>query len=126
MYTPYGIGFGFQIVNILSTLVFALTLGVVIVGIVRSIRQWSRDEQSPRLTVPAAVVAKRSSRRRTMSNKHHVGRESTNYYVTFQFESGDRMELEMRGTEFGLLVEGDKGMLTFQGARYLGFERIYG
>ena len=39
-------------------------------------------------------------------------------------ESGDRMELEMAGSEYGLLVEGDNGKLTFQGTRYLGFERI--
>ena len=28
------------------------------------------------------------------------------------------------GQEYGMLVEGDKGYLTFQGTRYLGFERI--
>ncbi|MBO5258463.1 MAG: DUF2500 family protein, partial [Clostridia bacterium] len=27
-------------------------------------------------------------------------------------------------TRYGMLVEGDKGYLTFQGTRYLGFERI--
>jgi len=30
----------------------------------------------------------------------------------------------MTGQEYGMLVEGDKGNLTFQGTRYLGFERI--
>ena len=45
------------------------------------------------------------------------------FYVTFEVESGDRMELSVVGSEFGLLVEGDKGRLTFQGTRYLGFER---
>ena len=34
------------------------------------------------------------------------------------------MELRVSGSEFGLLVEGDYGKLTFQGTRYLGFERI--
>ena len=29
----------------------------------------------------------------------------------------------MTGTEYGLLAEGDRGKLTFQGTRYLGFER---
>ena len=45
------------------------------------------------------------------------------YYVTFQVESGDRMELSVRGKEYGLLAEGDYGRLTFQGTRYLGFQR---
>jgi len=28
-------------------------------------------------------------------------------------------------SEFGLLVESDEGVLSFQGTRYLGFERKY-
>ena len=48
---------------------------------------------------------------------------STWYYVTFEVESGDRIELGVNGTEYGMLVEGDYGKLSFQGTRYLGFER---
>ena len=40
-----------------------------------------------------------------------------------EVESGDRMELNLSGQEYGLLAEGDRGKLTFQGTRYLGFER---
>ena len=50
---------------------------------------------------------------------HH----STRYHVTFEVESGDRMELSLSGHEFGMLVEGDTGRLSFQGTRYLSFER---
>ena len=35
------------------------------------------------------------------------------------------MELKVPRGEFGLLVEGDEGVLSFQGTRYLGFERKY-
>ena len=49
----------------------------------------------------------------------------TSYYVTFQVESGDRMELSVTGSEYGMLVEGDEGKLSFQGTRYLGFEREF-
>ena len=38
--------------------------------------------------------------------------------------AGDRMELEVPDMEYGLLVEGDRGRLTFQGTRFLGFERM--
>ncbi|NDI33636.1 DUF2500 domain-containing protein [Chengkuizengella sediminis] len=31
------------------------------------------------------------------------------------------MELKMSGEQFGILVEGDLGKLTFQGSRYKGF-----
>jgi hypothetical protein len=54
---------------------------------------------------------------------HTSGHTSTTYYVTFQVESGDRMEFHVSGEEYGLLVEGDYGDLSFQGTRYLGFVR---
>lgn len=114
---------GFQVVNLMQILIFGLIFVFVIVSLVRSIRRWGKDEKSPRLTVDAKVAAKRTARQRRMSNKRCSGRDYTNYYATFQFESGDRLELELKSYEFGLLVEGDKGKLTFQGSRYLGFER---
>lgn len=48
---------------------------------------------------------------------------STTYYATFQFDSGDRLELHIPGREYGMMAEGDVGDLTFQGTRYLGFDR---
>lgn len=56
---------------------------------------------------------------------HHTS-SSTVYYATFEVESGDRMEFGVPNKEYGLLVEGDRGRLTFQGTRYLGFERSRG
>lgn len=115
--------FTFQLTRLLSIIMFVVVFGVVIAGIIRSVSQWSKDEKAPRLTVEARVVTKRTAHRRTMSDKHHIGRDYTNYYATFQFESGDRLELELQGHEYGMLVEGDNGKLTFQGSRFLGFAR---
>ena len=50
-------------------------------------------------------------------------RTNTTYYVTFEVESGDRMEMCVDGQQYGMLAEGDSGKLTFQGTRYLGFDR---
>ena len=121
---PYGFGFG--LFEIIFALMFLLVFGLILATIIKSISQWNKNNHSPRLTVPATVVSKRTN----VSHHHHhdaghVGHSSTStsYYVTFQVESGDRMELHMAGHQFGLLVEGDRGKLTFQGTRYLGFER---
>ena len=43
--------------------------------------------------------------------------------VSRVYTSGDRMELRLSGAEYGMLAEGDRGRLTFQGTRYLSFER---
>lgn len=108
-------------------LVFFLVIGIFIYTIVSAISQWSKNNHSPVLTVEARIVAKRTS----VTHAHHPAgnntmhmSSSTTYYVTFQVESGDRMELHMSGREYGMLAEGDFGKLTFQGTRYLGFERI--
>ena len=118
----FGVDLGFGMFNIMFTLAFLLIFGFIIATIVRSIGEWNKNNHSPRLTVPATVVAKRTnvSHHRHEHHTHH----HTNYYVTFQVDSGDRMELHLTGQEYGLLVEGDKGYLSFQGTRYLGFERI--
>lgn len=117
-------GGGFEIVFFLM---FFLILGVFIYNIVRGIGQWNKNNHSPRLTVEATVVAKRMD----VSHHHHHNADhmdhtttSTSYHVTFQVESGDRMELNVDGYEYGMLVEGDRGKLSFQGTRYLGFERM--
>ena len=119
-----GFGTGFTIFGILFTLVFVLAIGMFIVIAVKGISQWNKNNHSPRLTVPATIVAKRTnvSHHRGAADHHHRY-TSTTYHVTFQVESGDRMELYVAGHEYGMLIEGDCGMLTFQGTRYLGFER---
>jgi hypothetical protein len=122
-----GFGFRFGMFQIMFSLVFFLVIGTFIVIAVKGIREWNKNNHSPRLTVPATVVAKRTN----VSHHHHnhggTGMHhtthSTTYYVTFQVESGDRMELHVAGHEFGMLIEGDRGNLSFQGTRYLGFER---
>lgn len=120
-------GFGmFNILGIMFFLVFALVIAVFITIFVKGIRQWSKNNKSPRLTVPATLIAKRTNVSRHHHggiNEHHHHHTSTSYYVTFQVESGDRMEFLISGQEFGLLVEGDRGDLSFQGTRYLGFAR---
>lgn len=120
----FGFSTGFDIFGILFTLMFILFFCVFVGTLVKGISQWNKNNHSPRLTVPATIVAKRTNiSRHSGAGEHHHSSTSTSYYVTFQFESGDRMELHMAGHEYGLLVEGDRGELTFQGTRYLGFRR---
>ena len=117
---------GFGMFNIMITIVFILVIGTFVVMLVKGISEWNKNNHSPRLTVPATIIAKRtnvSRHRHGGANSHHHHHTSTTYYVTFQVESGDRMEFHISGQEYGLLIEGDHGNLSFQGTRYLGFER---
>ena len=118
---------GFSLFELMFSVVFLLVIGTFVMTFVKGISQWHKNNNSPRLTVPAVVVTKRADvshhHSNTGVNNHHHHHSSTSYYVTFQVESGDRMELHMAGSEYGMLAEGDAGLLTFQGTRYLGFER---
>lgn len=121
-------GGGFEI---MFTLIFITVFGLIIFTIIGGIGEWNKNNQSPRLTVEASIVAKRTHVSR--HTHHNAGditgahgthmTSSTSYYVTFQVESGDRMELSVKSSEYGMLAEGDSGRLTFQGTRFLGFER---
>lgn len=122
-----GFGFSFGIFNIMFSLGFLLITAMFVIIAVKGISEWNKNNNSPRLTVSATVVSKRTS---VSHSHHHHGTDhihhastSTTYYVTFQVDSGDRMELRIAGHQFGLMVEGDRGRLTFQGTRFLDFER---
>jgi len=104
---------------ILFVLVFSLIIGLIIFTIIKGLTQWSKNNNSPKLSVPAQVVTKRSK----TSGGAGDSSASTSYYVTFQFDSGDRLELNLSGPEYGMLAEDDLGVLTFQGTRYHSFER---
>lgn len=122
-----GFGFysGFGIVGVLVPLCFFVILILFVVFAVKGIARWNKNNHSPRLTVPALLVAKRTNvSHHHMAGEHHHMDTSTTYYATFQVDSGDRMEFRVSGYEYGMLVEGDHGSLSFQGTRYLGFERV--
>lgn len=108
--------------SLLFFLAFLCAGLAVLANVVKNIRQWNKNNHSPRLTVEADVVAKRTHVTHHQDTEES-SRSTTTYYATFQVESGDRMELRIPTWEYGLLVEGDHGKLTFQGTRYLGFQR---
>ncbi len=119
----FGFGFFDSVFPALFTVMFVLVLGVIIVTLVRNVGQWHKNNNSPRLTVQATVVSKRMEVSHHHDQNMHTSHSSTWYYATFQVESGDRMELGIPDRDYGYLVEGDRGSLTFQGTRFLRFER---
>ena len=127
-----GFDTGFGLVGIFGVCIFAVVLCIFLFVLVRAIAQWRKNNGSPRLTVEARVVSRRAD---TTVSQMPVGGDAsgahgfttsstTTHYVTFEVESGDRMEFTVPGSEYGYLAEGDFGRLTFQGTRYLGFQRI--
>jgi len=117
----------FGIMPIIGTIMFVLIFGLIFFVIVSGIIGWHQNNKAPILSVRAKVVAKRTN----VSESSNMGVDgasmssstSTSYYVTFEVESGNRMEFWVQGKVYGLIAEGDRGKLTFQGTRFLGFDR---
>lgn len=119
----------FNIIELLFPVIFILIFIMIIFTFAKGISTWHKNNNSPRLTVSARIVAKRQNT--TYQNHPNAGdtsgahgyhtASSTTYYVTFQVESGDIIEMSVSGSEYGKLTEGDEGKLTFQGTRYLQF-----
>lgn len=107
--------------------VFIFIISTIVGSLVSGAKRKHKNDQSPRVTAGAKVVSKRMQvgQNRQSSGDNDMMRSYTysKYFVTFEFESGDRLELLVDGSDYGLLVEGDAGKLSFQGTRYLGFQR---
>ena len=124
METGMGMESMFSAAGTALTVLIAVIAVIIGAGLLKSYRSWSRSNGQPLLSVKAAVVSKRSrvhSQQVYEDGMHH--QTHTDYYATFEVESGDRMEFSISGRDFGLLAEGDIGKLTFRGSRYQGFER---
>lgn len=102
-------------------IVFMLVLMILI-----PLKRKMANDALPLQTEDAKVVAKREDVSYVYPGKHADATSvypATEYYVTFQIGNGERREFAVKGKEYGMLVEGDVGRLTFRGIRYLGFLR---
>jgi hypothetical protein len=122
-----GINSGFDIFSLFSILfpiIFVIAFVGIFINILRGVKQWNYNNKQPQLTVPAKIVSKRTDiHHHNHNDNHHTSHTTTSYFVTFEVESGDRIELNVQGHQYGQIIEGDKGKLTFQGTRFIGFDR---
>ena len=116
---------GFDLMERIFPLLFLVVFGIIVAALIRGVAKWNKNNHSPRLTVPARVASRRTrvSHSDTVGVDNGMSHSSTHYYATFEFDSGDRQEFTVSGQEYGQLAEGDVGLLSFQGTRFLGFER---
>lgn len=113
---------------------FLLLIGALMVfSVYRLLRskeaeQWRADNNAPQKTVNATVVSKR----RILENfrkRSHLSlepRSDPHYYATFRLDNGDEIELSLilHQGHYRTLEPGDRGSLTYQGKRYIGFEKV--
>ncbi len=110
-----GYGMGGMWFSTFFSIITLLVLGMFIYVFFKIISTNVKNSNSPRLTVSAKVLDKRMRVRGDHSR--------TTYFITFEVESGDRLELQVYDKDYGLIIEGDQGNLSFQGTKFLDFQR---
>ena len=112
----------FTIVPIIIGLGFIFVFGSIIY---RGI-SIAKDKTKPIIPVRCKIVSKRTQVRgghTSHDDMHAHSQGSTYYYATFELENSERMELAIPSHQIGYLVEGDTGILSFQGNLFVKFDR---
>ncbi|MBQ7636625.1 MAG: DUF2500 domain-containing protein, partial [Lachnospiraceae bacterium] len=98
----------FNFFNIAFFTIFFIVIAAFITVFVKGIVTWTSNNRSPLLNVNTRVVAKRVN---TRLRGGHMGSDASmymsssayhTYYVTFEVDSGDRMELNVPKAHFPL------------------------
>ncbi|MBU5483675.1 DUF2500 domain-containing protein [Clostridium sp. MSJ-11] len=107
------------------SLIFMLFFIVFAFVIISNISNYAKNSKAPVITTEAKIITKRIdvSNHTHNHNDHHTHHTSTTYYITFQTEHGERLELSLSGRMYGQLIEGDIGELTYQGEWFKDFKR---
>ncbi len=75
--------------------------------------------------IPKSSVEVRKERAKIITKRNDIMGSLSYYFVTFELESCRiRIELEVDNKLFRQLIQGDKGILSFQEDKFINFERI--
>jgi hypothetical protein len=111
--------FMFSIVPVIIGIIFIIVICGFVFAFVNGLKQYASNKEKPVETVPARIIGKRPH---TWGGAGDSSAH-TSYYVTFELENGERMEIPVNDSFYGMHVEGDTGMLTHQGTQMMSFER---
>lgn len=108
----------FSLMQGFFVLFFLVVVGGIGFTIWKNVRTTVGDAAAPEVSAVARVVDKRIE---TSGGGEHAVVQ--HHFVSFEQPGGERFELAVPATEYGLLVAGDQGTVTMKGTRYLGFAR---
>lgn len=114
-----GFGGAPAFIPMIAVIVIVAVVVIVLVKGVQGLFTWSSNNAAEILNKPSEIVTKRTEVWGGSGNSS----TSTSYYITFEFEDCSRQEFEVKAKKFGMLVEGDIGILTYQGTRFIDYAR---
>ena len=93
------------------SVLFYILLAAAVVAAVFILRARRSDGRHMELTVKACVAEKRKAK------------NGMDYVVSFELPEGETRALRLTASEAASLAPGDKGKLTYQGKRFVAFEK---
>ena len=115
---------GFGLVTSVFWIIGGLIAAVILCSAVYALYVWNKNNHAPVKTAEVEVYTKRqdfSRFRHSIGTFGHYHSMYVRYFVTFMTANDGPVKLKVKSRDFDLLREGEKGTLTFQGTRYLGF-----
>lgn len=111
---------------------FFIVMAVLIVGVcaIIIVKQWLKNKRFPVITVRAKISDLNIRNYSGYRNGYQTpGRDSATfhiYYVVFVTENGKQIEFAVRKTQYYKLKKGYSGKLTFQGTKFIRFNKMEG
>ncbi len=99
-----------EIILVLLLIIGIFAAGLFAMTAMREMAIKKMGSRSPRLTMGAEVAEKQED-------------GSGSFRIIFQTEGGEQINLSVRKSEYNRLSVGDRGRLTWQGTRYVTFDR---
>ena len=112
----------FYTVSFIAMFCIVVGLSLIIVA-----RQWWKNRHSPLIVTQATILDKRIEehyiRSKRSASAGYRTRKVLIYYITFNLEGGEHIELRTNEQVYSKFQNGDCGKLTFKGSKYIEFVR---
>ena len=104
------------VIPVLFFAVFALMLVFMGITVVRTMGNYKNNSKLPRISAHAKVVS-----RRTVSNISSDSVGPRRYFMTFEYDTGDRAEYAVSEDVYSYFDAGDEGTITVRGTEFISF-----
>jgi Protein of unknown function (DUF2500) len=112
----------FKIIAFVFPILFIFVFAGIFLTLLKVLKQWNFNNKQPKITVSAKLRTKATKVIEQKRNQY-IMPSPTSYLLTFEVVSGESIELSVDGLTYGKFNENEIGILTYQGNRFIHFER---
>ena len=105
-----------EIVRGFGVVLIFIGIGIFLSAVIFMIHQVSKNKKNNNEPVESVIA--------TIVTKRIECMDLTWYYITFEFDDGNRKEFLVSGKVYGMCAEKDKGELKYQGKKFINFIRL--